>query len=69
MTAKLRCWCRPGPGRNGRSHRTVDFCDPSHGLDFGQQARRKVEMEYSPESRAKTLIGIYDDVYRPAVAI
>ena len=38
--------------------------DPATASSLAGQARRKVETEYSPESRAKTLIGIYDDVFR-----
>jgi glycosyltransferase involved in cell wall biosynthesis len=37
--------------------------DPVTASTLAGQARRKVETDYSPESRAKTLIGIYDDVY------
>jgi glycosyltransferase involved in cell wall biosynthesis len=38
--------------------------DPVTAATLAGKAQRKVETEYSPESRAKTLIGIYDDVYR-----
>ena len=38
--------------------------DPATASSLAGQARRKVETEYSPESRAKTLIGIYEDVFR-----
>ena len=37
--------------------------DQATALTLARHARRKVETEYSPEARAKTLIGIYDDVY------
>ena len=37
--------------------------DPGVAANLAQQARKKAETEYSPEWRAKSLIGIYDDVY------
>jgi glycosyltransferase involved in cell wall biosynthesis len=37
--------------------------DPATASTLAGLARRKVELEYSPEARAKTLIGVYDDVY------
>ncbi|MGA9800303.1 MAG: glycosyltransferase family 4 protein [Terriglobales bacterium] len=37
--------------------------DPAAAASVAAQARKKVETEYSPEWRAKTLISIYDDVY------
>src|SRR5579862_2346370 len=37
--------------------------EPATAANLAAQARKKVETEYSPEWRAKSLIGIYDDVY------
>ncbi len=37
--------------------------DPGAAANLAQQARKKAKTEYSPEWRAKSLIGIYDDVY------
>jgi glycosyltransferase involved in cell wall biosynthesis len=39
------------------------IADPATAAHLAVQARKKVETEYSPEWRAKSLIGIYDDVY------
>jgi glycosyltransferase involved in cell wall biosynthesis len=38
--------------------------DPCTASTLARQARKKVETDYSPESRAKSLVSIYDDVYR-----
>jgi glycosyltransferase involved in cell wall biosynthesis len=37
--------------------------DPAAAANLAAQARKKVETDYSPEWRAKSLIGIYDQVY------
>ena len=39
------------------------ICDPGVAANLAQQARKKSETEYSRERHAKSLIGIYDDVY------
>jgi glycosyltransferase involved in cell wall biosynthesis len=38
--------------------------DSGTASTLARQARQKVETEYSPETRAKALINIYEDVYR-----
>jgi glycosyltransferase involved in cell wall biosynthesis len=38
--------------------------DPGTASTLARQAREKVETDYSPETRAKTLISIYEEVYR-----
>ena len=42
--------------------------EPGTASALARQAREKVETDYSPESRAKSLISVYDEVYaqRPA---
>lgn len=40
------------------------IADPGTASTLAHQARKKVETDYSPESRAKTLVRLYDDVYR-----
>ena len=42
------------------------FSNPAMAANMGQQARKKVEKDYSPESRAKALLDIYIRAYRPA---
>ena len=59
---------RPGPGAMAAAIERLLF-DPATASTLAGQARRKVETEYSPESRAKTLIGIYDDVYVAGAAV
>jgi len=39
--------------------------NPPVAMNMGQQARKKVEKDYSPESRAKALLDIYTAAYRP----
>jgi glycosyltransferase involved in cell wall biosynthesis len=38
--------------------------NPDAASDLARQARKKVETDYSPESRANSLLGIYVDVHR-----
>jgi glycosyltransferase involved in cell wall biosynthesis len=42
------------------------FSNPAIATNMGQLARKKVEEDYSPESRAKALLDIYTAAYRLA---
>jgi glycosyltransferase involved in cell wall biosynthesis len=42
--------------------------EPGIASGLARRAREKVETDYSPESRAKSLVGIYDEVYKRSMA-
>jgi len=55
------------PARNpGAMAAAIDLLlsSPGTGISLAQHARRKVETEYSPESRAQSLVSIYAEVNR-----